>query len=318
MGQNAMEIKEKILAFLRRKGPSLPVHISKETGLSILFASAFLSELVAEKIVGYSDMKVGSSPVYFLNEQAYMLERFGNHLKSREKDAFLLLKEKKFLADSEQTPQIRVALRAIKDFAVPFSRENQVIWRYYTVPESEFKPDIIAVREKAEESHEIIPEIGIIKEEKAIEIIPEEIEKPFEIRIEKLKESGKEQQKELDIFEKPRKAKAKKHMKKKKAKMDDNLFNKVKEWVVNNSMEIIDIRNFSMNEMILKVRKGREEHMLVVYNKKRLSDSDLVRANRKAREAGLGYSILSLGEPQKKMNDMIDAVKNLGEIRKIE
>jgi len=37
-----------MLAF-KRRGPSLPVHIASETGLSMLFASAFLSELLSEK-----------------------------------------------------------------------------------------------------------------------------------------------------------------------------------------------------------------------------------------------------------------------------
>ena len=127
--QNALEMKEKILSILRRRGPSLPVHISKETGLSILFAAAFLSELVADKKIKYSDMKVGSSPLYYLNEHLYMLERFGNYLKSKEKDAFNLLKEKRFLKDEEQSPQIRVALRQIRDFAMPFNINGQTIWR---------------------------------------------------------------------------------------------------------------------------------------------------------------------------------------------
>jgi len=71
--RNALEIKERILSLLRRRGPSLPVHIAKETGLSILFAGAFLSELVADKQIKFTDMKVGSSPIYFLKEHAYML-----------------------------------------------------------------------------------------------------------------------------------------------------------------------------------------------------------------------------------------------------
>ncbi|MFC1682475.1 hypothetical protein ACFL0X_02575, partial [Nanoarchaeota archaeon] len=72
--------------------------------------------------------RVGSSPVYFLEGQERGLEGFSNHLKSKEKEAFDLLKEKKFLGDSEIEPAIRVALRAIKDFAVPFERDGKVIW----------------------------------------------------------------------------------------------------------------------------------------------------------------------------------------------
>lgn len=309
--QNASQITEKILSILRRRGPSLPVHISKETGLSILFAGAFLSQMVSEKTIRFSDMKVGSSPLYFINEQAYMLERFGQYLKSKEKDAFNLLREKKFLKDAEQSPQIRVALRAIKDFAVPFNKDGQIIWRYYTISESEFKPEIIepAIQVKEEP---IKPKVHPAKIEEKI------IEKPLEIKLEKPKEIKKELQQELDIFNKPKKTRKKSTLKKKIQKYDENFFNKVKEWVLKNSMEIIDIQNFNRNELHLKIKRDGKEQLLVAYNKKRLTDSDLVRANKKAKELGLGYGILSFGELKKKMSDIIEAARNLSEIKKIE
>ena len=328
MPQNALEIKEKILWALRKRGPSLPVHIAKETGLSILFAGAFLSELVADKKIKFTDMKVGSSPIYFLNDHAPMLERFSQHLNSREKDAFLLLREKKFLKDREQSPVIRVALRAIKDFAVSFIKNGEVIWRYYAVPESEFLPETKPeIKEEIPAKHgqdkeAIAPEKE--EEKKLIKLkihIPKKEEsRPVVAELNK-KEETKEQQKELGIFEKPGKPKkqgAKKEAKKKKAKIDDNFFNKVKEWITGNAMEIIDIRNFNKNELHLKVKKDGKEHLLVAYNKKRISDSDLIKANKKARELGLGYAILSFGELQKKMSDIIDAAKNLTDIKKIE
>ena len=56
----------------------------------------------------------------------------------------------------------------------------------------------------------------------------------------------------------------------------------------------------------------------MAHNKKRLSDSDLIRAHKKAREAGTDYSILSFGDVQKKMSDIIDAIKGLTHIGKIE
>ncbi|MEK6830053.1 MAG: hypothetical protein AABY15_08100 [Nanoarchaeota archaeon] len=311
--ENALEMKEKILSILKRRGPSLPVHVSKETGLSILFASAFLSELVADKKIRYSDMKVGSSPLYYINEHGPLLEKFGQYLKSKEKDAFNLLKENKFIRDRDQSPQIRVALRSIRDFAVPFNRNGEIIWRYYIIPEAELAPDVIKLPIKEEP---IVPKIQIIKEEeKPVEI---KLEKPAGIKIEKTKESKKEHQKELNIFEKQKKASAKKTAKKKKLKIDDNFFNKVKEWVLNNSMEIIDIQNFNKNELHLKIKKDGKEHLLVAYNKKRVTDSDLIKANRKAKDLGLGYAILSFGELQKRISDLIDAAKNLSDIKKME
>jgi hypothetical protein len=159
--QDPIRIKEKILSILREKGPSLPVHIANGTGLSILFSSAFLSELFSEKKIQISDMKVGSSPVYFLPEQKNMLENFSHHLGNKEKEAFNLLKEKKILKDKEQEPAIRVALRSIKDFAIPSTRGEEIFWRYFIFHEPESKietPVPEKEKYKLEQKVEKIPE----------------------------------------------------------------------------------------------------------------------------------------------------------------
>ena len=74
------EIKRKIVSILKFKGPSLPVHIAKQTGQSMLFSSAFLSELVSDKEVKLSHMKVGGSPLYYIPGQEESLEKFSNYL----------------------------------------------------------------------------------------------------------------------------------------------------------------------------------------------------------------------------------------------
>lgn len=324
-GRNALEIKEKILGILRRRGPSLPVHVTKETGLSILFASAFLSELVADRLIRFTDMKVGSSPIYFLNEQAYMLERFSQYLNNREKEAFILLREKKFLKDEEQAPVIRVALREIKDFAIPFHKEGHIIWRYYLVPESEFAQEIEKRVIKIEKTEEVSPKVEIVKiEEKPIEIIKEENKKTKKEQIEELNilDSSvlpkKERTKEIKEKSEKTKSKSRKKEKKKTAKKDENFFNKVKDWVVKNSMEILDIENFNKNELLLKIKNNQEELLLVAYNKKRFTDIDLIKAGKRAREMGLKYILISLGDAQKKMIDLIDSAQNLSDIKKID
>ncbi len=137
--QDTSEIKKKIFFVLGQRGPSLPVHIAKGTGLSMLFASAFLSELLSERKIRISHMKVGNSPIYYLPGQEAKLENFAHHLESKEKEAFTLLQNKKILKDSEQSPAIRVALRYIKDFAIPFKKEDEICWKYYLIPESQLE-----------------------------------------------------------------------------------------------------------------------------------------------------------------------------------
>ncbi len=154
--QDTSEIKEKILSTLKRRGPSLPVHIARETGLSILFASAFLSELISEKKIRISNMRVGNSPIYLIQGQEFLLENFSQYLKSKEKDAFLLLKEKKILKDTGQDPAIRVALRVIKDFAIPFKKDEEIFWRYFTIPETELEiKTLVRKREPVSKKEEL-------------------------------------------------------------------------------------------------------------------------------------------------------------------
>lgn len=270
--QNSSEIKEKILLLLQKRGPSLPVHIARETGLSILFASAFLSELVSERRIKISNMKVGNSPIYFIPGQESLLENFSQYLKSKEKDAFILLKEKKFLKDKEQDPAIRVALRAIKDFAIPFKKNEEIFWRFFTISEKELK-----TKEK-----------------------PRKIEKKIEEK--------------LDIFDKKPKKTTKKKTPQKK---NDKFFNRVKEFLSKKAIEIVDIKSFDKNELILCIKSQGERKLLVAYNKKRINENDIVKANKRALESHLSYIIVSLGGPLKKLNSLIDAIKNLSAIEKL-
>src|SRR3990167_1477189 len=142
MIQNTSEIKEKIISVLKERGPSLPIQISREVELSPLFASAFLSELFSEKRIKFSHLRVGNSPVYFVQGQEPLMEKFSDYLKSKEKEAFNLLRERKFLKDGEQQPAIRVALREIKDFAIPFrNQDGEIFWRYFTESEEDLNKE---------------------------------------------------------------------------------------------------------------------------------------------------------------------------------
>ena len=278
--QDTSEIKEKIILILRKNGPSLPVHIAKEIESSILFTSAFLSELASEKRIKISHMKVGNSPLYYLSRQEQLLEKSSHYLKSKEKEAFTLLKEKRFIKDSEQDPAIRVALREIKDFAIPFKKDEEIFWRYFTIPITEFK---IA-------------------------------EKPKKIEKEKT-------EKTLDIFDASGKRERTKRTRKKKisktSQKERNFFNKVKEFLSEKSTELIDIISFSKNEIVLRVKDTGGEKIVIAYNKKRISDNDIIKAAKKSAGFNLPYIVLSLGEPLKKVKELLVAIKNLHSIEKL-
>jgi hypothetical protein len=344
--QDAAQIREKILSILKFKGPLLPVHIANETGLTMLFASAFLSELLSDKKIKMSHMKVGNSPIYFLLGHESQLERYSHYLKSREKDAFIMLKEKKIVKDSEQEPAIRVALRSIRDFAIPFKRNNETYWRYFIVSENEFKGEqkLIEQHEYVEAKQKIFDtkerEIGekIIKDIKIedIEEIRKEKEKLEEITKEKQERIRKEKEKleeitkeksekeeKLEKIEEPKKIVKKVSIKKKPLqkkvlqKNNEKFFNQVKEFLSKESIEIINVEGFGKDEIFLRIKTDGEEKLLVAYNKKKISENEIIKANKKSIELNLKYILLSMGEAGKKLANLIESVRNLERIEKM-
>ncbi|MFA5952987.1 MAG: hypothetical protein WC812_00165 [Candidatus Pacearchaeota archaeon] len=287
--KNPIEIKERIINILKAKGPSLPMQIAKDIGMESLFASAFLSELASEKRIKISNMRVGSSPIYFLEEKKDQLEKFSQYLKDKEKEAFLLLKEKKILKDKEQSPVMRIALRSIKDFSIPFQKNDEIFWRYFLeIPENEkleIKEEPILIKE-------------IIKEK-----VPE-----------KIKEQIKEIQRE--IKEKPKKVLKK--IKKKPTDKNDKFFNNVKDFLFSKKIEILDIMGATKNELSLKVIENSEKKILIAINKKRISENELIKSYKTSKEENLPFIILSLGEFPKKLEAIIAASKNLSNIYKLE
>jgi hypothetical protein len=283
--QNTIPVKEKIISIFKRRGPSLPIHIARETELSILFASAFLSELLAEKKIKISNMRVGSSPIYFIPGQEFMLEKFSEFLKSKEKEAFLLLKEEKFLKDSKQEPAIRVALRELKDFAIPFKKDEEIYWRYFNVPESEFEKVEEKVVETSKEPVKIL-----INEEKTKEVLKKEKRKKI----------------------------SKKPVKTKSSKQNEKFLTKVKDFLMKSSIEINSIENIGKNELVLKVKENGKEKLFFAYNKKRITEKEIVKAGKKASEEKLKYSIFFLGTLPKKISDFREALRNMDNIGKLE
>jgi len=283
--QDTSKIKEKIIFILKTHGPGLPVHIAKKIESSTLFTSAFLSELASEKRIKISNMKIGNSPLYYLPGQEFLLEKSSHYLKSKEKEAFALLKERKFLRDSQQDPAIRVALREIKDFAIPFKKDEEIFWRYPPVSEEEF-----------------------VKEKKLVSV-------------KEIKPEIKKIEKTLDIFNTSEKRGRTKRTQKKKisktSQKERNFFNKVKEFLTEKSIGLIDIISFSRNEIILRAKDTEGEKIVVAYNKKRISDNDIIKAAKKSAEFDLPYIVFSLGEPLKKVRELISATKNLHSIEKL-
>lgn len=280
--KNPLEIKNKIISLLRIRGPCLPVHVARETGISSLFAGAFLSELASEKEIKISIMKVGGSPLYFLSGQESQLEKFSSYLPGKEKEAFSLLKQKSFLEDGKLEPSIRVALRNLKDFAVPFNINNEegtkLLWRFHSKTEQEFldriKPKIKITEQKKLTKQEKEKPLLEIKEKK----LTKKKEKPdFAKEITSLLESGN-----LEIIE--------------------ELENKKREY-----------------SAIIKINSelGKLKFLCLAKDKKRISENDLSLATQKAQSIKMPVLFLSPGELNKKALSYLESYSGLIKFKRI-
>lgn len=309
--------KERILSLIKLKGPSLPVQIARAINVSPLFAGAFLSELYAEKRIKISNMRVGSSPLYYLSGQEGILENFVNNLNLREREAFFALKNEKVLDDEKQTPIIRVALRAIKDFAVPLrtriNEDVKTFWRYFLLSEDnairEIQRIIMPIEKKViqEKLVEAKEEVGKIKEGEKVE---EKKDKEEEII-----------QKET-IIEKKTEVKKERIKKPKKARIQEFKFSKyIKDYLSEKDIELIEHVLEKKREFCGKIRIdmlfGKQEFFLVAKDKKNVSDIDLTLALQQAQAFKMPVLVMSYGELSKKAQEYLKEWKNLIKFEKV-
>ncbi len=291
--------KEKILLTIQLKGPSLPIQIAKVLNTELLFASAILSELKAEQKLKTSSMKIGSSPLYYISGQEEKLESFIQHLNSREKEAFNLLKQSKILEDEKQTPVVRVALRSLKDFAIPIKAklkdESKVIWKYFTLSNEGLRQEIqnLISQKPAQETPEI-------KEKPK----PPETIKPAVQTQAKITSPPKQKQKV------------------KQKQQEENKFSKkIHSHLSSKDIELLETLSDKKREFIGKVRIndlfGKQEFYLTAKDKKKITEDDLSLALQKSQSEKMPALILSSGELDKKAQEHLKEYRNLIKFQKL-
>lgn len=280
------DFREKIVEFVKIHGPVLPVQISKHIGGSLLFSSAILGELVGSKKLLISNTRIGSSPLYYCAGQEEKLSILYNHLANKEKEAYNLLKEKSILRDNTTEPAIRVALRNIKDFAMPlkvdFNGTSEIFWKWYLISN--------------ERSNELVKQIlnpeEIVKEP---EKIPEPIKEITDTPLEEKKEEITPKE-EIDIFEpkKIRKERVKKPL-------TNEFFKDIKKFFEDNNIKVIAselIKNNKEIDYIVELPSplGMLRFFVKAKDKTRVSGDDLILAQSKTK---LPIMFLSSGELNK-------------------
>ena len=134
--------QDRILQFLRTGGPTTPSKVAKVINTDSLLASAHLSDLSSQKKVRVSNLKIGGTPLYYIPGQEERLYSFANgNINPKDFEVLEFLKEKKILREQELELLPRVALRGLKDFAVPFNvtmhGETELFWKFYLVSDDE-------------------------------------------------------------------------------------------------------------------------------------------------------------------------------------
>jgi hypothetical protein len=299
-------VPEKIIDILNEKGPSLPIHLATKIGISSLFISAYLSELAGEKRIKVSHLRVGGSPLYFLEGQEEQLEKFHTFMHPREIEAFSLLKENKILKDSEQEPAMRVALRSIRDFSIGFKKNDEIYWRYFSVSEREIEdilPRIQQTPRKLEIKKQTYMQTKPAPQPKSAPQLkpvskPQEIPEPRRIKTQEL-EVKEVQEKEKEI---------------KKKQTSETFLEEVKFYLKQKNIELVNLESYDKKELIAKIRFSltpEKIHLLFAYNKKKINDKELLKAYKKSVQHQLDYSILFKGELSKKLKEIIRAHKKL-------
>ena len=263
--------KSRIISFIGRTGPIVANTIAKSLSINSFLTSALLSELVNNKQLNSSFIRVGGSPLYFLDGQEEQLERFTNYLGHKEKEAYELLKKEGVLQEKLLGPAIRVAIRDVKDFAVPLSvnkgGEEILFWKFRFFKDSDAK-----IRDMLKD----------VKEEKAL---------------------VKEEQPE----KKPDKPK-----KERKKPANPGIEKVLEKWAAENSITITELLGAKGKDAKAKIKVktdiGEIDFLLVLKNKKTISEPDLAWAYQEGVNMKMPVVFLSPGKVNNQIQTYLDGL----------
>lgn len=315
------EKKNKILEFLEAQGPSLPVQVARAIQMDPVFASAILSELLSTKAIKTSHMKIGASPLYLLPTQEEKLEEKTDNLKPIEKEAQEKLKSKKIITDEDEEPATRVALRNIKDFAIPFKFRDKIIWKYAFTPQE--KIDEILSPKKKEEAHvtknNLIIKQSHNKHDPTTEndIVP----KAWEVKKDEIRQAKEKSKKIENIFEKKSTPTENKkdpaRISKEKTTSSKSFLEEIEQFLKIQNTTITTIEEVDKRKVIAIIKSNEKNSMLFAFNKARINETELLKCYKTADKKNLSYQIITKGDLTKKLLDTIRAHQKLIKINKL-
>lgn len=288
--------KDKILLLLKENGPSLPVQVARAIEMDPVFASAIASELLGLKQIKTSHLKVGASMLYLLHGQEQRLEEHTDNLKSIEKEAYLKLKKNKLIKDEDEEPAIRVALRNIKDFAVPFKFQDKIMWKYAFVPNEEIEKLLSSPKKKDE----------IKKKESIIEEVP----KAWKVKREEIKKAKNETKKIENIFHSHKEKLDDSPQEPEDEKIEIKFLTEIKDFLKQKNIKFIEEIRTEKKEIVATInitsQLGDTNFLLIAKNKKTTTKNEIEATIQMAIKNKMPCLLIIRREPSKSIQKIID------------
>jgi len=149
------EAQLKVIAYLKAKGPSLPVELTKVIGFDTLTSNAILSSLVKNKLIYRTHRKIGSSYIYYLEgQEEFARRRIYETLSEREKALINKVKREIVIFDNNLSQEERKILEDLLDFVIPIEVKSKdqtyLAWKYYSATNGEVKEKISQILSEIE------------------------------------------------------------------------------------------------------------------------------------------------------------------------
>ncbi len=275
-----LEPKEQLVYdMVLSKGPLTPVDVAKAMGTTSMIAAAILSTLVDRGLIKASQMKYGTSKLYYASgQEARVREILKTTLSPLQIKAIDLIKQSRIILDSDLSPQLRLFLSEVPDFVkkleVSFNNQNFVIWTYWNVSEAEIKSFFDTLFKKEEP-----------KEEK-----------------EEVKEEKKEEPKE------EKKVVKQKKIKKKVKEVEPTGY--VKEALSKLNLKVVKkkVRKHDA-ELIAKLKNELSEEEVIIWIKPNANEIDLMKAYIKAIDKKKRVYLITNSELKNKFEEFVIVLK---------
>jgi len=299
--------QELVVGFIKRNGPSIPVQIARELGTNILFASAMLSELVSDKRLRISSVKIGGTPMYYALGQEHMLKNFSKHLHEKEKKAYDILEKEKVMQDSKLQPVVRVSLRSARDFAKPLevtvNGEKEIFWKWFLLSNDEASVMIKKI-------------LGIKEPARGKKVIKEQVKK--RVKQKAVKKVQKKRVVHAKTVQKPEKTEGAKEEKQEKiqekvvlSNVDDTFVSAISKYFIESSISVLEhdlIKKESESDFIIELPSavGKLKFYCKARMKKRVNDGDLSSAFVQGQLRKLPVLFITSGELTKKASAILE------------